>query len=41
MIKLLQGDADRPYLVTSGDQVVGVLTIMDVIRVLDPEGNRR
>jgi len=41
VIKLLQGDADRPYLVTSGDQVVGVLTIMDVIRVLDPEGNRR
>jgi Zn-dependent protease len=41
VIKLLQGDADRPYLVTSGEHVVGVLTIMDVIRVLDPDGNRR
>jgi Zn-dependent protease len=41
VIKLLQGDAEQPYLVTSGEHVVGVLTIMDVIRVLDPEGNRR
>lgn len=36
VIKLLRGDPDRPYLVMAGDDVVGVLTIMDVIRVLDP-----
>ena len=41
VIKLLRGDPDRPYLVMAGDDVVGVLTIMDVIRVLDPEKNRR
>lgn len=40
VIKLLRGDPDRPYLVVSGDDVVGVLTIMDVVRVLDPERNR-
>jgi Zn-dependent protease len=44
VIKLLRGDPDRPYLVMTGDDVVGVLTIMDVIRVLDPAAspeNRR
>lgn len=41
VIKLLRGDPDRPYLVVTGNDVVGVLTIMDVVRVLDPEGNRR
>jgi len=40
VIKLLRGDPDRPYLVVAGDDVVGVLTIMDVVRVLDPERNR-
>ncbi len=41
VIKLLRGDPDRPYLVMAGDDVVGVVTIMDVVRVLDPEQNRR
>jgi Zn-dependent protease len=36
VIGLLRGDPGTPYLVTSGDDVVGVLTIMDVVGVLDP-----
>ncbi len=35
VIKLLRGDPDRPYLVVSGQDVVGVLTIKDVLEVLD------
>ncbi len=41
VIKLLRGDPDRPYLVMTGEDVVGVVTIMDVVRVLDPDRNRR
>lgn len=41
VIKLLRGDPERPYLVMAGDDVVGVVTIMDVVRVLDPDRNRR
>jgi Zn-dependent protease/CBS domain-containing protein len=41
VIKLLRGDPERPYLVMAGDDVVGVVTIMDVVRVLDPERSRR
>jgi Zn-dependent protease len=40
VIKLLRGDPDRPYLVMAGDDVVGVVTIMDVVRVLDPDRRR-
>lgn len=36
VIKLLRGDPATPYLVVNGDDVVGVLTIMDVVQVLDP-----
>jgi Zn-dependent protease len=36
VIKLLRGDPATPYLVTAGEDVVGVLTIMDVVAVLDP-----
>jgi Zn-dependent protease/CBS domain-containing protein len=41
VIKLLRGDPDRPYLVMAGEDVVGVVTIMDIVKVLDPERNRR
>ncbi|GAA1407445.1 M50 family metallopeptidase [Catellatospora coxensis] len=36
VIKLLRGDPATPYLVVDGDNVVGVLTVMDVVQVLDP-----
>ncbi|GAA1650619.1 M50 family metallopeptidase [Catellatospora bangladeshensis] len=36
VIKLLRGDPATPYLVVNGEDVVGVLTIMDVVQVLDP-----
>lgn len=40
VVKLLQGEPDRQYLVMTGSDIVGVLTIMDVVRVLDPQRNR-
>ncbi|MEV4410543.1 M50 family metallopeptidase [Catellatospora sp. NPDC049609] len=36
VIKLLRGDPATPYLVVDGEDVVGVLTVMDVVQVLDP-----
>ncbi|MEU8007751.1 M50 family metallopeptidase [Catellatospora sp. NPDC049111] len=36
VIKLLRGDPATPYLVVDGENVVGVLTVMDVVQVLDP-----
>ncbi|WP_308167580.1 M50 family metallopeptidase [Catellatospora tritici] len=36
VIKLLRGDPAAPYLVVNGEDVVGVLTAMDVVQVLDP-----
>jgi Zn-dependent protease/CBS domain-containing protein len=36
VIKLLRGDPATPYLVVDGENVIGVLTTMDVVQVLDP-----
>ncbi|WP_230690359.1 M50 family metallopeptidase [Catellatospora paridis] len=36
VIKLLRGDPATPYLVVDGENVLGVLTVMDVVQVLDP-----
>ncbi|MEV0453933.1 M50 family metallopeptidase [Catellatospora methionotrophica] len=36
VVKLLRGDPATPYLVVDGENVVGVLTVMDVVQVLDP-----